>query len=238
MSKKKTCDFIFSFIFFMIIVSYILMLFIVPSEIAFCDSAAVFVKSDVNIFLVIVGILFLIINTAVYLDMLKKKIFKISNLSGKQLSVQKKHPRKIHKDLIIGIVLYFLLSNFIILYATLDALFPRYTLTKYEVAYYNLLNQKTQKYDLKNFNNFELGTQVYSSRTGTSMHFCIETDGPVNLSFMKIHNRKQALELMAKLKESYNTKIDKNDIRLFQRKSGYTSWTIEERELFSSIFDL
>ena len=115
MSKKKTCDFIFSFIFFMIIVSYILMLFIVPSEIAFCDSAVVFVKSDVNIFLVIVGILFLIINTAVYLDMLKKKIFKISNLSGKQLSIQKKHPRKIHKDLIIGIVLYFLLSNFIIL---------------------------------------------------------------------------------------------------------------------------
>lgn len=238
MSKKKNFDFIFISIFFLIIAFYLLMLFVAPSEIAFRDSAAVFVKKDANIFLVIAGIFFFIINTAVYLDMLKKKIFKISPLSGKQLSVHKKHPRKIQKDVIVGIIVYFLVSNFIIFLALFNVLFSRYTLSKHGVAHYNFLNQKTENYDLKTFDYFELGTEVYSSRTGTSMHFYIKTDGQVNISFMKISSRKKALELMKELKDNYNTAINEEDIQYFKKKAGYHNWSDEEKKLFSDVFEL
>lgn len=70
------------------------------------------------------------------------------------------------------------------------------------------------------------------------MHFCIKTAGPSNLTFMKTHNRKQALELMAELKKSYNATIDKKDIRWFQRKIGYTNWSDDDKNLFSEIFEL
>lgn len=239
MSKKKQQpNFIFNLILILIIFSYVLILFIVPSKIAFSDSTTVFVKSDVNKILLVIGIIFLIINTHICLNLFKRKIYKISSVKGKQLSVQKKHPSKIPKDLITGIILYFLISNLIIVYASFDALFSRYTLTKHGIDYYNFSSQKIQSFDLNSFDRFEIGTQVYSSRIGTSLYFYVRTDGAVNLLFMKTHNRKQVLELMAELKNSYNTTIYKNDIRRFQRKIGYANWSVEEKKLFSYIFEL
>lgn len=238
MSKKKRPDFIFNSILVLIIFLYIFMLLIVPTEIAFSDSTVAFVKGDANIALTIAGIVFFIINTAIYLDLLKKKIFKISTLSGKQLSVQKKHPRKMQKDLIIGIILYFLISNIIILSASLNVLFSRYTLTKQGITHYNFLNQTTQTYALKSFYDFEIGTQVYSSRFGTASYFYVDTDGPVNISFIKIHGRTKALEFMKELKDKYNVGINKKDIQYFKKKAGYNNWNMEDKKLFSAIFEL
>lgn len=237
-SRKKYSHKLINLIFILILSLYLLMLLVVPSKIAFSDSATVFIKSNVNYILLILGIIFLIINTNIYLSFLKRKIYKISNVRGKQLSVQKKHPRKMAKDLIAFLIIYFFVSNLIIFYSSFNVIFSRYALTKNGVECYNFLGQRVERFDLESFNRFEIGTQYSSSRTGSSVNFYIKTDGPITISFNKIHDKKQALELMAKLKESYNTKVDKNDIRLFQRKSGYTSWSIEERKLFSEIFDL
>ena len=238
MSKKDYPSFIFNLIFIIIVFSYVLILFIIPSKIAFSDSTTVFVKSAAKKIILVAGIIFFIINIYIYLDLLKRRIYKISSVKGKQLSVQKKHPSKMSKGLIAGIVLYFLISNFIIVYASFDTLFSRYTLTKHGVDYYNFLGKKVQNFDLKSFDRFEIGTQVYSSRTGTSLYFYVKTNGLVNLFFIKTNNRNQVLELMAELKKSHNVTIDKNDIRRFQRKTGYDNWSVEEKKLFSYVFEL
>ncbi len=224
--------------FAIILILYWALLYLVPHKIIFKNLQVIYIKRNVNIFLVIMGFILFLINFSLIVDYCIKKITKQDGLSEKQKSIKKKKGKNIKISFIVFIVIYFSLTNFFIVGSQLNMCFSRYELSRYKVVKYNFLNRITKEYNLNEFSDISLKPTIYSSRTGNTSNILIKLTGPINITFKEGQKLKLQLLFFKDLKNNFsNFRIYKEDIEYFKKNVFSENNLSENEKLFNELFD-